>query len=86
MYAIRSYYEPNLKIGQSISGRAVQERRPIIVADVLKEPEFMYPELAKKEGLCSLLSVPMLVREKAVGVINSYTSVPHAFSGEEVKP
>jgi AmiR/NasT family two-component response regulator len=27
----------------------------------------------------------MMVREKAVGVINSYTSVPHAFTTEEVK-
>ena len=39
----------------------------------------------KKEGLCSLLSVPMMVRDKAVGVINSYPSVPHVFTGEEVK-
>jgi signal transduction protein with GAF and PtsI domain len=77
--------KPNLKVGQGISGRAVQERRPIMVADVTKEPDYMYPDMAKKEGLCSLLSVPMLMREKAVGVINSYTSVPHAFTGEEVK-
>ena len=77
--------KPNLKIGQSISGRAVQERRPIIVADVTKERDYMYPDMATKEGLCSLLSVPMMVREKAVGVINSYTSVPHTFTTEEVK-
>jgi signal transduction protein with GAF and PtsI domain len=77
--------KPNVKLGQSISGRAVVERRPIIVPDVTQETEYMYPELAKKEGLSSLLSVPMLIRDKAVGVINSYTSVPHPFSLEEVK-
>src|SRR2546427_622713 len=77
--------KPNLKVGQSISGRALQERRPIIVPDVTGEREYMYPEIAKKEGLCSLLSVPMMIRDKAVGVINSYTSVPHAFTHEEVK-
>jgi AmiR/NasT family two-component response regulator len=27
----------------------------------------------------------MMIREKAVGVINCYTSVPHAFTAEEVK-
>ena len=27
----------------------------------------------------------MMVRDKAVGVINSYTSVPHHFTSEEVK-
>jgi signal transduction protein with GAF and PtsI domain len=77
--------KPNLKIGQSISGRAVQEKRPIIVADVTRERDYMYPDMARKEGLCSLLSVPMLVRDKAVGVVNSYTSVPHAFTAEEVR-
>lgn len=77
--------KPNLRIGQSISGRAVQERRPIIVSDVTKEREYMFPDVALKEGLCSLLSVPMMMREKAVGVINSYTSVPHTFTSEEVR-
>jgi signal transduction protein with GAF and PtsI domain len=77
--------KPNLKVGQSIIGRAVKERRPIIVLDVSTERDYMYPDMAKKEGLCSLLSVPMMVREKALGVINSYTSAPHVFTSEEVK-
>lgn len=77
--------KPNLKIGQSISGRVVQERRPIIVPDVTRERNYMYPDIAKKEGLCSLLSVPMMIREKIVGVINSYTSMPYRFTTEEVK-
>ncbi len=77
--------KPNLKVGQSISGRAVQERRPIIVPDVTKDGAYMYPDMARKEGLCSLLCVPMLVRDKAIGVINTYTSRPHTFTPEEVK-
>ncbi len=77
--------KPSLKIGQGISGRAVKDRRPIIVLDVLTDRAYMYPDMAKKEGLCSLVSVPMMVREKALGVINSYTSAPHVFTGEEVK-
>lgn len=77
--------KPSLKLGQSISGRAVEERRSIIVPDVTKERDYMYPEMARREGLCSLLSVPMLIRDRAIGVINSYTSVPHAFTSEEIK-
>ena len=72
--------KPNLKVGQSISGHAVKDRRPIIVADVTTDRDYMYRDMAKQEGLCSLLSVPMMVREKAMGVINSYTSVPHVFT------
>ncbi len=77
--------KPHLKVGQSISGRVVQERRSIIVADVTKDRDYMYPDLAAKEGVCSLLSVPMMMREKCVGVINSYTSVPHIFTAEDVR-
>lgn len=77
--------KPNLRLGQSISGRALQERRPMIVSDVTTERDYMYPDLARTEGLRSLLSVPMLVRGKAVGVINTYTSVPYQFSREETK-
>jgi signal transduction protein with GAF and PtsI domain len=77
--------KPSLKLGQSISGRAVLERRPIIVPDVTREHDYMYPEIARKEGLCSLLSIPMLIRDRAIGVINSYTSLPHAFMPEEIK-
>ena len=77
--------KPNLKVGQSISGRALKEGRPIAVLDVTKEPDYMYPDLARKEGLCSLLSVPMLVKDKPIGVINSYTSHEHSFTAEERK-
>jgi len=77
--------KPNLKVGQSISGRALKERRPIAVLDVTKDPDYMYPDLARKEGLCSLLSVPMLVKDKPIGVINSYTAQEHSFTTEERK-
>ncbi len=77
--------KPSVKVGQSISGRAVQERRPIVVRDVTQEQDFMYPEIARKEGLCSLLSVPMLNRNRTIGVINSYTSTPHRYTTEEIK-
>jgi len=77
--------KPSVMVGQSISGRAVQERRAIIVPDVTIEPDYMYPDIAKKEGLCSLVSVPMMNRNRVIGVINSYTSTPHAYTREEVK-
>lgn len=77
--------KPNLKVGQSISGRALKDRRPIAVLDVTKDPGYTYPDLARKEGLCSLLSVPMLVKNKPIGVINSYTAHEHLFTAEEIK-
>ncbi|MBI3620607.1 MAG: GAF and ANTAR domain-containing protein [Nitrospirae bacterium] len=77
--------KPPLRIGESISGRAVKERRPLAVLDVTREPGYMYPDVARKEGLCSLLSVPMMMKDRVIGVINSYTSQPHPFAPEEIQ-
>jgi signal transduction protein with GAF and PtsI domain len=77
--------KPNLKIGQSISGKAVKSKKPFSVLDVTKEPDYMYPKIASEEGLCSMLAVPMIMNERVVGVINLYTSEEHVFSDEEIK-
>jgi signal transduction protein with GAF and PtsI domain len=77
--------KPNLKVGESVSGRVVKEKRPITVLDVTKEEDYSYPEIARQEGLCSLLSVPMVIKDKVIGVINSYTDHQHQFSPEEIK-
>jgi signal transduction protein with GAF and PtsI domain len=74
----------NLKVGQSISGKVVKEKRPITVLDVTKESGYMYPNVAKKEGLVSMLCVPMMIKERVIGVINSYTQHQYKFSEEEV--
>jgi len=76
--------KPNLKLGEGIAGRVAQENRPISVLDVKKDPRYISVKIAKKEKLCSLLSVPLSVRGKAIGVINCYTSSPHRFTKSEM--
>jgi len=73
-----------LKIEDSLIGRVVHEGRPIIIPNVLTEKQFRYPELARKTGLVSLLSVPMFARDKVLGTINIYTQEQRAFSDDEV--
>ena len=76
---------PNIKITRSISGQALGQGEPVVVSDVRRDAKFAFPELAEQEGLVSMASVPMLVRDQVVGVINAYTSVPHEFSEEEMR-
>jgi len=76
--------KPNLRIGEGIAGRVARENRPICVSDVRKDPRYFSAEIAKKEKLCSLLSVPLSVRGKVIGVINCYTSKPHKFTKSEM--
>jgi signal transduction histidine kinase len=42
-------------------------------------------EVARREKLVSLLSVPLLFRGEAIGALNVYTAEPHSFSNEEVR-
>lgn len=76
--------KPNVKIGEGISGIAAKEGRPIAVLDVKEEPRYINKDIAKREKLCSLLSVPMSVKGKIIGALNSYTSAPHKFTNNEI--
>ena len=77
--------KPSLKVGEGIAGKAAKENKPIAVKDVTKEKEYKHKDIAKKEGLCSLLCVPLAVKGKAIGVINCYTSTPHDFTETEIE-
>lgn len=77
--------KPPVKVGQSISGKAVSEKKAITVLDVKKDPDYMFPVIAKKEGLCSMLAVPLIVKNKVIGVLNCYTSQRHRFTPGEIK-
>jgi len=78
--------ERSLAMGEGVVGHVTLHNRPMAILDVLQEPLYKEKELAKKEGLVSMLSVPMSIRDKVIGVINCYTSYPHVFlkSEEEI--
>jgi signal transduction protein with GAF and PtsI domain len=76
--------KPPLKMGEGIAGKVAKENRPIVVKDVTKEKEYKHKDIAKKEGLRSLLCVPLSVRGRVIGVINCYTSKPHDFTETEI--
>jgi signal transduction protein with GAF and PtsI domain len=79
------WQRPNLKIGKSLISRVVKERAPLMVRDVTKEEGYLYPELATKEGVRSLLSVPMVFKDHVIGVINVYSAEERAFSAEDLR-
>ena len=81
----RAYIKkPNLRLGESLAGRAVAEGKPVSVLDVKRASTYRYPDIAKAEGLCSLVCVPMVIKGRIIGVLNCYTSRPHHFTDEEV--
>jgi two-component system, response regulator PdtaR len=75
--------ERSLKVGEGVVGMVAQQNRPYMALNVLEDPLFKEKDLARKMGLVSILSVPMSIRDRVVGVINTYTSEPHEFTETE---
>ncbi len=76
--------KPPLKLGEGIAGKVAKENKPIAIKDVTKEKEYKHKDIAKREGLCSLLCVPLAAKGRVIGAINCYTSTPHEFSETEI--
>lgn len=57
---------------------------PIAIYDVFDDPRIEYPEAAKKEGISSLLGVPIISHNKILGALRVYTSDPWEFSFNDI--
>jgi signal transduction histidine kinase len=55
----------------------------IEVEDVGADDRFQYSEEARREGLRSMLSCPIRVKNRTLGVIRVYTEASHAFAAAE---
>jgi signal transduction protein with GAF and PtsI domain len=57
---------------------------PVAIYDVSDDPRLQYPEEAQKEGIASILSVPMNVHDRVIGALRVYTAEPWEFTLEDV--
>jgi GAF domain-containing protein len=76
--------KPNIKVGEGVVGKVAQDKKLICILDVKEDERYVNRDIAKKEGLCSLASVPLAVKGKVIGVLNCYTSKRHKFSKPEL--
>ena len=76
--------ERSLKLGEGIVGMVAKEKKPVVIPEVLRDPKYKEKQLAKKENLVSMLSVPMMVKKKVVGVINCYTTTQYKFTKSDI--
>lgn len=72
-----------LKVGEGITGMAVKERVPVQSEDISTDPRVLYPDLPKEAGLHSMLAVPLLVADRAIGVLTVFRRDPHRFTEDE---
>ncbi len=73
--------------GPVLADKSLAEALAGKVVNVLHAPEddrIQYPEEARKEGIASILSVPMMLRNEIVGVIRVYTAEPQQFTIDDI--
>jgi signal transduction histidine kinase len=77
--------KPRLSAGESLIGVVVRRKKPLQVANVQTDTRYQNVELARREGLISLLSVPLIFAGQCIGALSVYTARPYSFSNEEIK-
>jgi len=60
------------------------EEGPVAISDVMDDPRIQYPEEAQKEGIASILSVPIKIGGHLMGAMRVYTGEPEEFTLEDV--
>lgn len=77
--------KPRLNVNESFVGVVVRRRRSLQLDDIVGSGTYQHSALAAQDGLASLLSVPLLFNQRAIGVLNVYTGERYHFSDEEVR-
>jgi len=77
--------KPRLSVAESLLGIVVRRKKPLQIENVQISSRYQSVEVARREGLVSLLSVPLIFAGRAIGTLSVYTGQSHVFSNEEVR-
>ncbi len=77
--------KPRLSVAESLLGIVIRRRKPMQVANVQLSSRYQNVEIARTEGLISLLSVPLVFGGQSIGTLSVYTGEPYNFSNEEIR-
>jgi signal transduction histidine kinase len=77
--------KPRVSVEEGLLGVVIRRKKPLQVPNVQTSTRYQNVEVAQREGLVALLSVPLLFGEQAIGTLNVYTGQPYSFSNEEIR-
>ena len=64
---------------------ALRSSQSVVVEPEQFEASLQYPEAARKEGIASILSIPLKVQDAVLGVLRLYGQDAQAFKGENLQ-
>lgn len=69
----KNHIERKVTLGEGVAGIAAKTGRPMILLDMKEEASpYKFPNDLRKEGLKTILSVPLAAKNKTIGLINVY--------------
>lgn len=74
-----------VEVRKSLVDQEVLKGKTVAIPNVAEDPRIQYREEARKEGIHSMLCVPLIVKGEPIGVLRAYTSDPHVFSEIEIR-
>jgi GAF domain-containing protein len=83
-YGLSEWY---VKKGRVLTDKSITqalEGQPVAIRNAAEDEKVQYRREAQQEGIASILSVPMMLRERIIGVIRVYTAEPSDFSEDDV--
>lgn len=69
-----------IKVGEGVTGIAAQSRQAVLINDVRKDPRY----IEAIPNVCSELAIPLLTKNRVIGVIDIEAREPGAFTDEHV--
>jgi len=77
--------KPRLSVAESLLGIVVRRKKPLQLENVQTSSRYQNVEIARREGLISLLSVPLVFGGQPIGALSVYTGRTQVFSNEEIR-
>lgn len=83
-YGLSDWYVHKGRVSADKSISEALEGKPVAVLDATKDKRIQYKLEAKREGVASILSAPMMLRGEIIGVIRVYTAERRHFTADDI--
>ena len=77
-YLGRGSIDDELGTHQALKGK------PVVIYDATSDPGISYREEAAREGVASILAVPIVVKKRIIGVLRLYSNVERDFPEDTI--
>ena len=76
--------EMRMAVGEGIAGRVAETGESILIEDISTDPRAARPDLLQADGIRGMVSIPLRVKDRVVGVMNVASNVPGRFGADDV--